>query len=194
MPGPPLSHPAHLITVQLAEDNSMMQKLPNDRLWKKRITKAARGSVGKRPCHGSRRLDERCSNQSRKGCLIDKGRTMLPITSHGKTVVSLFSPTAAWWDQGGDEVHQLTNQAVKPAALGIMRRAAGRPAALPCCSSMCFIPHDVRAPGAAVVAAAGCSRHRRLGALLSITHHRACLVSLDPQAAQAAGTAACGVL
>lgn len=122
---------------------------------------------------------------------------MLPITSHGKTVFSLFPPAAAWWDHWGDEVHQLTNQAVKTVALGIMRRAAGRAAALPCGSSMCFIPPRCH----------GCGRRARrwwprqdapgiVGSapLLSITHHRACLVSLDPQAAQAAGTAVCGVL
>lgn len=51
--------------------------------------------------------------------------------------------------------------------------------------------------GAAVVAAAGRARHRRLGRpsrpnLLSIAHQTAFLVSLDAQAARAAGVAACG--
>lgn len=94
---------------------------------------------------------------------------MLPITSHGKTVFSLFPPAAAWWDHWGDEVHQLTNQAVKTVALGIMRRAAGRAGGLLLCraaAACASSPHDVRAPGAAVVAAAGCTRHRRLGPLV----------------------------
>lgn len=141
---------------------------------RKRITKGARGRVRERSCHGSRRLDERCSNQSRKACSIDKGGTMLPITSHGETVVSLFSPTAAWWDHWGDEVHQLTNQAVRPAVLGIMRRAAGRPgvrllcrAAAACASSPAMCGRRARrwwprqdAPG--IVGSAPCYRLRTI--------------------------------
>lgn len=81
-----------------------------------------------------------CPDNQRAGCLIDKVRTMLLITSHGNTCG--FPPASALWGHWGEEDDLLANQTIKTGALGSTRMAAGRPAA--CCC--CYIPHDLRAP------------------------------------------------
>lgn len=122
----------------------------------------------------------RCSKQN--SCLIHRQRTN-NAADHFTWETCRFPPAAVRWGHRGEEHYRLTNHTVKNGAVERMPSAAGHP------------PRSAGA-GAAVVVAAGRTRHRRVGrpSSLSIRHNTVFLVILDAPADQAAGRAACGVL
>lgn len=158
------------------------------------ISKSSRGTAGERLCPGPDLLPQlQQAEQEVLSDAQDKGRTMLPITSHGKPAASLLLLFG-----GATGARRMTDQPTKQSRTEPWGECPGRPAGL----LLLHVLHPPRYAGAgaavvaAVVAAAGRARHRRLGrpSLLSIAHQTALLVSLDAQAARAAGVAACGAL
>ncbi|KAG6364237.1 hypothetical protein INS49_005836 [Diaporthe citri] len=90
------------------------------------ITKAARGPGGERPCPGPDRLPElQQAEQEVLPDAQDKGRTMLPITSHGKPVA--FRPLLFG---GATEARRMTDRPTKQSRTEPWGECPGRPAGL----------------------------------------------------------------
>lgn len=118
-----------------------MQKSSKDRLRRKMYHKGRPGKIG-RSLVPSPSSFARTFQQLQQEGLFDRQRKD-SAADHFTWETCRFPPAAARWGHWGEEDNRLTNQECSPGEYA----QGGRPGCYCSCCSMCFVPHNLRAPG-----------------------------------------------